>query len=140
MILVGAVAPTGRASAHTGVAQTPPAESGSDNSPTRYELDVFQSGANPASDDPYRTLIIPASSVVCDQDRPSTPAIAINPSQIRWQDPRDAGRDCVVDGTDFFRSLPVASQPYVATLTAGSDEGMGPRSAPSPIFFRSTGG
>src|SRR5206468_11122756 len=97
-----------------------------------YELQIFQSGADPATSEPFIRTEIPASLIVCNQLPWVTPPVAVDPVLVVWSDPDHSDRVCAADLWKFFVQLPPASTPYIATLTVVTSAGMSPRN----IFFR----
>jgi hypothetical protein len=103
---------------------------------TTYEFQVYEPGVDPASGKAFRQLTIQSSAVTCDVTPMVTPPIAVNPTRVEWTDPDHPGRVCRTDATEFLRSLPPRSEPYLATITMMAASVASAPSAPSNIFMR----
>jgi hypothetical protein len=101
-----------------------------------YEFQIYAPGADPVRDLPFRRTAIAVSAVHCDERVTVAAAIAINPTTVRWRDPGNVSKECSADVSTFIRTLPVRSEPYLATLTVTNADGASSRSSPSNIFFR----
>lgn len=72
------------------------------------------SAADQNTTSPINTAVYPVSSVQCGQPRIASTAKAINPDEVRFNDPGNAALDCVVSIGPQIRALPSGS--YRAAL------------------------
>lgn len=100
--------------------------------PDGYTFRVYTSG----SAVPLTTYNFAAGTTLCNQPV-STSTVTVNPTQIRWTDINNVGRECVwIDsGTGPLFALPVPGT-YDGTLQASNTAGSSSESARAP-FARS---
>lgn len=94
---------------------------------TSYVLKVYQAGSQTAT-----SVTVPSSAVQCNQARIT--GSNVNPSKWRWDDPLNAGRDCVFDDTARLQAL--ADGSYEGTATAVNADGASAETARVPFVRR----
>ena len=101
---------------------------------TSYTFGVYNQGAP----NPLQSTSIPAASFTCNVSKIVVTGTVVNPTQIAFNDPVNANKDCLYTdpGNGPLLALPFGSQAYEATLTAVNSVGPSPVSARSGLFTR----
>lgn len=118
------------------------AQSVSAQTPTGWQLQVFQVGVNPLATpapSPFYTLDLPSSIITCNstQTMPTQTAAPVNPKEVWWTHPALPGQVCKGDlsGQTAFIAMPVGG-PYPVSLVATNAAGVSPRKVADFPFTR----